>query len=226
MVLGTLPLVIFERLRPNSELRLKSVLEESRRLLDGDRFRALRWLLVWLLAVVVLNAVTTLIVGGIGSRLLPTSVGSLVILSARLGLLRILWFVAGTILNVLVTIALATMLNRGYLLLDSRAAQALQAVRWGESQGTGWDATITRTRRLLAASIGMLAALTIGFVALNGLPLEDKTLVMAHRGASKAAPENTLAAIRQAILDGADWVETTFKRRRMGRWSSFRTAIL
>ena len=30
---------------------------------------------------------------------------------------------------------------------------------------------------------------------------------MAHRGASSVAPENTLAAVKQAIEDGADWVE-------------------
>ncbi len=31
--------------------------------------------------------------------------------------------------------------------------------------------------------------------------------IMAHRGASVAAPENTMAAFRQAIDDGADWIE-------------------
>ena len=30
---------------------------------------------------------------------------------------------------------------------------------------------------------------------------------MAHRGASSLAPENTLAAVKQAIEDSSDWVE-------------------
>lgn len=35
----------------------------------------------------------------------------------------------------------------------------------------------------------------------------DKPIIIAHRGASVAAPENTLAAIRAAHDAGADWVE-------------------
>ena len=37
--------------------------------------------------------------------------------------------------------------------------------------------------------------------------MEDQVDVIGHRGASKSAPENTMAAVRQAIADGADWVE-------------------
>ena len=32
-------------------------------------------------------------------------------------------------------------------------------------------------------------------------------MIIAHRGASLTAPENTLAAVERAIEDGADWVE-------------------
>ena len=65
---------------------------------------------------------------------------------------------------------------------------------------------ITR-KWLLAGGIGLVVAVTIGVVALQSVRREDKVQIMAHRGASKAAPENTLAAIRKAIEDGADWVE-------------------
>ena len=36
---------------------------------------------------------------------------------------------------------------------------------------------------------------------------ENETEVMAHRGASAAAPENSMAAIKLAIESGAQWVE-------------------
>src|SRR5690606_28759841 len=36
---------------------------------------------------------------------------------------------------------------------------------------------------------------------------DAKPLITAHRGSSHRAPENTLAAIRQAMADGADIVE-------------------
>jgi glycerophosphoryl diester phosphodiesterase len=32
-------------------------------------------------------------------------------------------------------------------------------------------------------------------------------LVIAHRGAAATAPENTIAAIKRGIADGADWLE-------------------
>src|SRR4029453_17016396 len=50
-------------------------------------------------------------------------------------------------------------------------------------------------RRLLAWGGGCaVAAAVIGAVALSRVRVDDKVLIMAHRGASKAAPENTLAA--------------------------------
>ena len=56
-----------------------------------------------------------------------------------------------------------------------------------------------------AASV--ILAIAIGFVSIRSVRLDDKAVIMAHRGASRAAPENTLAAVKQAIEDGADWVE-------------------
>ena len=37
--------------------------------------------------------------------------------------------------------------------------------------------------------------------------MEDNVQIMAHRGASSTAPENTLAAIQHAIEAGANWIE-------------------
>ena len=60
----------------------------------------------------------------------------------------------------------------------------------------------------------VIAAVVVpGLVLWGGLRLVDVIgteglpEVTAHRGASGRAPENTLAAIRAAIADGADWVE-------------------
>jgi glycerophosphoryl diester phosphodiesterase len=47
-------------------------------------------------------------------------------------------------------------------------------------------------------------------------PLAFRPPVIAHRGARAKAPENTLAAIRQAHEDGATWFETDVKLMRDG----------
>jgi glycerophosphoryl diester phosphodiesterase len=54
-----------------------------------------------------------------------------------------------------------------------------------------------------------LCAVTVflSFQWLESLHTEHPAVVIAHRGASAVAPENTLAAVREAVEAGADWVE-------------------
>jgi glycerophosphoryl diester phosphodiesterase len=66
---------------------------------------------------------------------------------------------------------------------------------------------ITKRRLITTAIVGVIVAVVIGFTALNSVRLEDNVQIMAHRGSSQAAPENTLASIQKAIDEGADWVE-------------------
>jgi glycerophosphoryl diester phosphodiesterase len=63
------------------------------------------------------------------------------------------------------------------------------------------------------------ALLTLGVIAvvvsgrlLSRLQLEDPVEITAHRAGALRAPENTVAAIRQAIADGADWAEIDVQR--------------
>ena len=55
----------------------------------------------------------------------------------------------------------------------------------------------------------MGAVVTLSIVAgiLSDFDLHDNVKITAHRGSSASAPENTLAAIRAAIAEGADFVE-------------------
>ena len=52
------------------------------------------------------------------------------------------------------------------------------------------------------------------------------TLVIAHRGASTAAPENTLEAFQKAIDVGADMIELDVRRTRDGRLVTFHDRAL
>lgn len=59
-----------------------------------------------------------------------------------------------------------------------------------------------------ALELGVLAfALSQAWLIVNSFELRDDVAIIAHRGSSMAAPENTLAAVEQAIEDGADYVE-------------------
>lgn len=56
------------------------------------------------------------------------------------------------------------------------------------------------------------------------VPRADRPLVLGHRGASAAAPENTLEAFRLAVAEGADGVELDVRRCRTGEVVVFHDA--
>ncbi len=67
----------------------------------------------------------------------------------------------------------------------------------------------TRAGRLAWAvefAVIAIAALQAWWI-LGSFELNDDVAIIAHRGSSKRAPENTLSAFRQAVKDGADAVE-------------------
>lgn len=57
---------------------------------------------------------------------------------------------------------------------------------------------------------GFIVLIISGFVCylwVSSLQKADSSMIIAHRGSSMDAPENTLAAIQLAVDSGADWVE-------------------
>jgi len=96
-----------------------------------------------------------------------------------------------------------------------------------------------RRRERLAVAVGLLAVLLSGaylFLVLGPRLAGHRVQVLAHRGASAYAPENTLAAFRVAVDQGADWLEfdvqqtadghlVVFHDLRMERTSSGRGAL-
>ena len=63
--------------------------------------------------------------------------------------------------------------------------------------------------------VAVLALILTGLVVrglLERVRWEDQIEISAHRGSSATAPENTLSAVRQAIEDGATYVEVDVQR--------------
>ncbi|MFI6346822.1 glycerophosphodiester phosphodiesterase [Streptomyces sp. NPDC050560] len=68
-----------------------------------------------------------------------------------------------------------------------------------------------------AALVGLcIPALTAPRASTAPAPSHAATVVVAHRGASAEAPENTLAAVDRAAALGAEWVENDVQRTRDG----------
>lgn len=197
-----LPLVLFERVPPGQSL------SASQKLIAGRRIQVLLWLVTWLAAVFLANIILTAIVAAVGQFLMTDSVDSLVVLATRVGLMLTILAAAGLLLNVLATIAFAGMLFHAYQRLSPASETAIAATIGTDVGNSSSRVSFLTTPRLIAGSIiAVLLAALIGYGALQTISFQDEVEIMAHRGASKAAPENTLAAIRQAMVVGADWVE-------------------
>jgi len=69
---------------------------------------------------------------------------------------------------------------------------------------------------LVFSAIFVLIASLVGATAMHSMNLKDRVEITAHRGGAGVAPENTLAAIRQAIEDGADWIEIDVQESKDG----------
>jgi glycerophosphoryl diester phosphodiesterase len=197
-----MPLVLFEQVSPAAAFA-----ESERRVAAGPTLYAgslLRWLglaaLLGAVPALVLNLCTGLIVGS-GDQALQT----LVVL---LGLAALAWSTVNIIVGALVVGSLALLLVGFYRSCGGTAG--LPAPLQEGASRVGRPA-------LLAVSLAVLvAALGASSLMLGDISTEDHTLVVAHRGAAGAAPENTLAAVRQALADGADWVEIDVQETRDG----------
>ncbi|MEM8679236.1 MAG: glycerophosphodiester phosphodiesterase family protein [Planctomycetota bacterium] len=204
-----LPLVLFGKVAPSEALRA------SRDRAKGHRWILLGWLLAWLALVLVISAIATGMVVTLGRWLLPGMSGSLTWLTFAAGGLLLVWSVMELAINLLGNILLACLFLGFARQLDAVSSEpAVVSESAGGLAGRWFRLTVSRVA--IGSVIGLLVAAAIGMATLNQLRLEDDVIIIAHRGASARAPENTMAAVQAAIVDQADWVEIDVQEIRDG----------
>ncbi|MCP4190845.1 MAG: hypothetical protein GY768_09475 [Planctomycetaceae bacterium] len=196
-----LPLAIFEEIAP------KNVLRESQRRTQGKRLTLIKWLIIWLLLNSLCSAIASSLVGMLGNIIVIRSSGSLWLLVVFAGFILLLLSAANLLISLFSTTTFAVMLVHLY---ERYGGGKLQQLDWQSKQKRAAVEHFFRLSRksfATLAMVGLIAAAFVGYRMLNEVKTEDHTEVTAHRGASASAPENTLAAIEQAIEQGTDWVE-------------------
>ncbi len=196
-----LPLAIFEEIAP------KNVLRESQRRTQGKRLTLIKWLIIWLLLNSLCSAIASSLVGMLGNIIVIRSSGSLWLLVVFAGFILLLLSAANLLISLFSTTTFAVMLVHLY---ERYGGGKLQQLDWQSKQKRAAVEHFFRLSRksfATLAMVGLIAAAFVGYRMLNEVKTEDPTEVTAHRGASASAPENTLAAIEQAIEQGTDWVE-------------------
>jgi len=179
-------------------------MDTSRKAVNGKRLKIGAWLLSWLVFSLFVSALLTGLIGLIGTSLIPLAVDSFGILLIVLSVIALLSAVVNFVLTLFTNSILSLLILR--LFQDLELDHATQAAP-GEGDPRRFHRYLS-WRKLAWASVAavLLAALFINSL-LDRVQLDDRTEVMAHRGASGMAPENTMAAIQGAIDAGADWVE-------------------
>jgi glycerophosphoryl diester phosphodiesterase len=196
-----LPLLLFEDVPPPRALRA------SRDRARGHRVALLGWIAGWALALVAVSAAVSSGTIGLARLVVPRAIDSVPLLTFAIGVTVLVWVLVNLAVNLLgITTASVVLFT---LYRDRGNAAQAEASRVTRFERDLPHAAFALTPRRLTywAVGGLLAALAVGAIAVHTARLEDNVQVAAHRGSSKAAPENSLSAVRQAIADGADWVE-------------------
>ena len=196
-----LPLTLFE------QRSAREALAESRRRMAGSRRVVVALILAWAVASVAGGTLATSLVVLIARQVVPLAVGTLPRLVLAIGGTLLAWAGVGLLVNLLSTTSFATLLAETY---RRHAPATWIDMSLLPGAATGADAAQRRQgqRRVVAlVSVGSALLVGVAAVAAHQVRFDDDVVVMGHRGAGGLAPENTLAAVQQAIDNGADWVE-------------------
>jgi glycerophosphoryl diester phosphodiesterase len=174
---------------------------------DGRRLRLLGMLSGWAVATVLVSAAGAALAGLLGRMLIPTGGARLELVATAIGIAAAVGAVINLAVSVLATVALAIIVlhvDRAWGIPWSAPAVVSSAPSVDAAPSA---LRVPRWAWLVGVAVVALAAVAGGTLILSHLPIADDVDVIAHRGASNRAPENTLAAVEAAIEDGADWVE-------------------
>lgn len=196
----TLPLVLFGR---ESSKQAKLISEKATR---GHRKSITIWLALWLFGTPLMNFVLNAPVSYLANWLVPQLSDQLPLLALVLGgsvlVGSVITFAVGFVSLVLLAHQNIRMFSQSGL--DPMTEQVDDKVTGNQRMFR-----IPMGEKLLLV-LGVLVMLLVGLICyrwIDQIEMRDDALIIAHRGASMVAPENTMAAIQQAVDDGADWIE-------------------
>lgn len=196
-----LPIVLFEGVRPSQSLKL------SRRRAVGHRRKLMLWIVGWLAVTAVVSSLLSAAVALVAHRLVPLTLGSLEATALAVGFTLLVMSGINLVVNLFSTISFAAILWHLYESAGGSVSLDASQLRIDDAPDKRQFFRVTTGRLLIGAGTGLVVAFAVGAVVLDSLRFDDEVTIIAHRGSSQTAPENTLAAISQAIADDTDWVE-------------------
>lgn len=201
-------LLLYEKLSPGNALK------ESQQRALGHRLTISRAFVAWAIFNIAVGFIVSVVVIGLGQLVVPLATGSLWTLMFTVGLVMMLATLTNLATTLLSNVSCSSLLGLLYIKLAARVTVSLPEI--SEQTTRFLPGKFTRRRMLVCSAICALIAGLVGATAMHGMNLEDRVEITAHRGGAGLAPENTLAAIRQAIEDGTDWIEIDVQETKDG----------
>jgi len=192
----TLPLILFSDTSP------AQCFDKSETLSLGNKQLLLTTLGSWALAGTLLGTIILGAVQILGSTLAPYFFNSITLLVPLLGGLVAVWALANILVTTFTSSSFAALLILFYDRSQCEIPIKLFTDNFPEKRK---KTAIPLFAVLLLTSVGI--SVLAGTWLINGIPADNDTMIIAHRGAAGKAPENTRVAIHHAINDGADWIE-------------------
>ena len=196
-----LPVLLFENVKVSTALSL------SHERAQGQRLWILKWLAGWALVNFLLSAIISFLVIWLGRLIVPEATASLTLLVLMIGVILTLWLVSNLLVNMLSSTTFAAVLFNLYRYYGNQGELNIIPSTHRNTKANQSNFRLTRSNVLITTLAAVILSFAIGLGVTYDVQLEDHAEIIAHRGASAAAPENTMAAIKQAIVDKSDWVE-------------------
>jgi glycerophosphoryl diester phosphodiesterase len=197
------PILLLEQQNPTAAMRT------SGERVTGDRTAVVMAHITWFIAVTVISSLATSTVLVIARFAIPLAGDSMWLLVLYTGMSLLLSTALTTTINLLSTASLASLHWQLYRQLGG--GEHVQCVVANNSDATKTfsflNFRLTRNRVLAASVVGIVITLLVGAVTVRSVGVADDVELIAHRGSSFAAPENTFAAFDLAVAEGADWIE-------------------
>lgn len=192
-----LHLFLFGQVRPRRSFA------DSARQLHGRRmqviWRIVAWALLRTLLVVLVAGIAAVLVGWV-QQLFGANLRLLVFSTVAL---LLLWGLANAVASALANGALGALLDRLYREATGDASASAQPVARRPLAGGALPVSLL----LGGAAVALGGGLYLGGNLAERVSAERDVEIIAHRGASVTRPENTMAAVEQALVERADWVE-------------------
>ncbi len=196
----TMPLILFEGNHARQALR------ESARKVVVFGWKIALLLASWFAGVALLSGLVTFFVGLIGNALIPDLGGNFAIMASGLGLTLMLAGLGNLAITVLSTVLFPLLIVRLYRSLAGPGRLDPELAARG-SLGKKASLQIPGKAIFGLSVAALVLVILAGYAVSRSIDEEADVEIIAHRGASGAAPENTMASFQRAIVDKADWIE-------------------